>query len=509
VANNYQAVAIENFGGLDLRSDPQDQNPVRAIDLRDVELDQAGRVRMRGGLTKIFSSSGTTPFTRLEPFRAATGANPQVVTIDITNGRLYAYDATSGAAVTNFLPTTPTVPGELFGAVMIGVPTASQVMYLTVDGGDFLVKYDGSTFSNTAIGGGAHHIAVQYPDNRLVLANSGVATTKSRVVFSAANNPESFDLANDFIDLLPGDGEDIIGMANFRNDLFVFKQSAFWRFYGNSTDSVGGTVFNNTMTRHNLNTPYRYAGRIVTSGDEGVYFLAQDGIYVTTGGQPQKISQAIDPMFQTYGRSGYFVSYEGGAQILPELHYVAGRLYVNWWNTAPGATSSGQVFVYDPKLNTWTYWTTYAGRGSQIRGIASIATSSSSDAVPYFLSRTGATTGTTRSVIGYLDNAGEPGSMKRVREVLIEGYGQNIQVSISQNNRIGAQATMDFVTPAVYGTTTSPVWPNVEIGQGRMRKSIRGQNFTLAIAGSPGGVMLSRAVLHVDAPRPAGMRLLT
>ena len=45
------------------------------------------------------------------------------------------------------------------------------------------------------------------------------------------------------------------------------------------------------------------------------------------------------------------------------------------------------------------------------------------------------------------------------------------------------------------------------IGQGRMRKAARGQNFSLYV--SAVNLMLNRAVLHVDALRPAGVRLLT
>lgn len=529
MANNYQAVPIENFGGLDLRTDSEDSTPIRAISMKDVELDHIGRARMRSGVSKVVSVSGTT-YLNMVGFRAASGGDPQVVVINAVNGALTAYNASTGASVATLTPTGAAGADSILGAVMIGTPTASQVMYLTTTSGTKLIKYDGSAFSETTLGGGARHAAVQYPDNRLVLANSGVATTKSRVVFSAPNDPETFNLSDDYIDLLPGDGEEIVGMANYRNDLLVFKQNSFFRFYGNSVDQTGGTIFNNTQVRHNLNTPYRVGGGLVASGDEGVYFLGQDGIYLTTGGNPVKVSAPIDPMFATYGRDGFFTDYEGMTTPVPKLTYVAGRLYVNWFHSDITSTSSGQMFVYDPKNNTWVYWRMWNGRGTVIWGMTGLSLNNTAKQIPYFLAVT-APSGTARSVIGRLDSAstydvdhdvsvsvnatyrtnfmdlGEPASMKRVREIMVEGSVSVGTVSVSVNNQLTAYNAYSTVTTSLYSAGSSPTWPDVNIGQARMRKAVRGQNFSLMITG--GNWLLSRMVAHVDSPRPAGVRLLT
>ncbi len=55
---NYQTLTLENFGGLDLRRDPQDASPIRAVDMLNVDLFEDGRIRRRPGITKIaFQSS--------------------------------------------------------------------------------------------------------------------------------------------------------------------------------------------------------------------------------------------------------------------------------------------------------------------------------------------------------------------------------------------------------------------------------------------------------------------
>lgn len=531
MADNFQAIEIGRFGGLDLRSDPEEGTPgnVHAINCQDIAFDRDGRIRQRPGTSKLTSTATGVAWDNLLTFRQTGIGVPHVITVDTVSGQLTSFNSVTGAAVHSFTPTGPALPSTLFGGAMIGIPTATQVMYLTTDGADFLTKYDGTTFTNTAIGGGAHHVAVQYPDNRLVLANSGVTTTNSRVVFSAANNPESFDLANDYVDLLPGDGEQIVGMANYRNDLFVFKQSAFWRFFGNSTDATGGTVFNNQMTRHNLNTPGRYAGRVTAAGEEGVYFLGADGVYLTTGGTPTKISAPLDPIFELAGKAEYFAAFSAGQPGTPELFYAGGQLYLNWWNATPLA-GGGQVFVFDPSTNQWSFNLMYAGRGTQIRGISSVVRTSTLKDTPYFCATTGYGTGTTRTLIGYQDSTsiydvdhsvsvqlvptyrtnfmdlGEPASMKRVREVMLEGSLSAASIGMSTDNQILVGAT-GTATTTIYGSGSSPVWPDVNIGQARWRRAMRGSNFSLNITGT--SMLVNRAVLHADAPRPAGVRLLT
>lgn len=532
MASNYQPVVLADFGGLDLSRDPQDQNPVRATSMKDVDLVQRGRLKMRAGTTKIYSQTTTTGhwFRWMEPFYAAGGADPQVVAMDNFDGKLYAYNALTGAAVTNSLIAGTTTPPYLFDSVMAGTPTGTASMYLNIQGAGNLVKYTGSAFSKVAGIGETRFLAVQYPDNRLVLANFPSTPYNSRVFFTDANDPETLP-GDNFIDLLPGDGEQIIGMANYRNDLFVFKQNNFWRFYGNTTDATGGPVFNAVQVHHGLGTPYRVYGKMVCSGTEGVYFLGADGVYLTTGGVPQKISQAIDPIFNNDGSDAIFSDYFGASQVLPELYYVGGRLYLSWHETINTTAMPAQVFVYDPPTQQWMYWRMLDGRMANLYSIVGFKRSNLTEEVPHFLFTT-TQSPTVNSVISYLDptqiqdedhaisvsvngryqsnfmDLGEPGSVKRVRETMFEGGLSSEVVTLFVDNSLATAASGIVTSQIVSGTDTS-TWPDYRIGQARFRSggSVRGGNVAFAITG--GSWHLNRVIFHVDAPRPAGIRKLT
>lgn len=538
-ADGYQVVELSDFGGLDLRRDPQDASPIRAIDMLNVELENDGRIRSRAGTSKSRSRSSTTSsrlqWTSFAVFVPGGTADPQVITVSDNGGSMIAWAADgSGSGVAELNPswwaTAPSDTIRINASVMIGDPDDTPLLYinLTASGtGSKLIKYDGTNFTETAISGGAKHMAVQYPDNRLVLANSGIVDTQSRVVFSAPNDPETFDLANNYVDLLPGDGEQIVGLANFREFLFAFKESKFFRFYGNSVDDQGGTVFNYQTVYHNLATP-AYAIRVCASGREGVYFLAKDGIYLTDGGYPRKVSAALDPLFRGADDAGYFTgaSSIGGSSDDLALYYVDGRLYLT--------LGDNTMFVFDPSNDAWMYWGLLDGRSATIRAIAPVLLAGGDREVPYFLT-TRTSGSSTESCISYLDptsiydqehsvsvtlgsyyrtnflDLGTPGAEKVVRQIELEGYLSGKTVGLYGSNgdtSTGLGASGSVTTTALNAAT--PTWPAYEVGQGRLRKASRARNFSLGVGldtdtGSTSWV-LHRAMLHLRGQRPAGIK---
>lgn len=535
----YKAIDIPRFGGLDVRRDPEDDSGgARAIDLRDVEFDLDGRVRQRAGTNLLTSVSGTT-YQNLIPFNSTVlGANSQVITINQSTGQLSSFDAVTGTLIDTHTPTAPSLPAYIYGAAQIGSATAGSFMYLTGAGWDFLVYYDGTTFSNSATTyGGFRHLAVQYPDNRMVYAVLDSAPNYSRVYFSPPNAPGGYN-ADDYVDLMPGDGEPIVGVANFREFLFVFKQSAFFVFYGNSTDSSGGTVFNYRTVRHGLGTRQNFSGKTVVAGREGVYFLGSDGVYLTDGGYPKKISGPIDPLFQ-FGKdpSGFFTSFETAGNIgiyVATLGYVNGRLYLTTGGSVL-SNRSARVFVYDPRLDAWSFWRLLDVRTSDALAVAPVLTygQGAFQENAFFL-LTSNPSGTTRSVISYLDPSmihdedhsstmvtitgsyrtnfmdfGEPGTMKTIRETLVDGYFSNATMNAYSNNSrsVGSATVSVGLTTTPSGTGSALTWPNYPIGQTRLREAIRGQNFGFEVTGTAGWAM-HRLVPHLRNVRPAGPRLV-
>jgi hypothetical protein len=533
MANGYRAVPIQNFGGLDLRSDQiDDAAGVRAINIRDIELEAPGIIKQRAGTTKIYSHSSAVTYDGAATYQTMTaGLDPQIVTLDTATGRVYAHGAVSGTAVANNLPGGATGGGlgRLLSSVMIGTPTTTNIMYLGVKGATLLLKYNGATFSNVTGIGPFEHMAVQYPDNRLVGAWTPTSTWPARISFSNPNNPEVFG-ATDYVDLLPGDGERIVGMCNWRNYVFVFKQSAWFRFYGNSTDPTGGSIFNYDTYRHGLLSPYIEGMSVCTAGREGVYFLARDGVYITDGGPPRKISSQLDPLFTGGERPGYWT---GPAQIhtagllAQDLKYIDGRLYLTVMQTS-STSSAGHVFVYLPQQNVWTYWSLMNGRGTRITGLTGVSLTTGRE-TPYFVSQTNPSSlSTVRSIISYLDpttildqdhdisvgltgtyrtefmDLGDSESVKTVREFLLEGTGGNGPITLNTyvDSLAGTlSSAWGNITPLPIGGT----WPNYRIGEARLREAARGRNISLEVQGT-GGMAVHRVTLHLRDQRPAGVK---
>src|SRR4051812_17053623 len=58
--SGLSAFSVERFSGLNVRDDPEEVGASGAIDLLNVDFDQRGRVRSRGGLVNAKTFAGST-----------------------------------------------------------------------------------------------------------------------------------------------------------------------------------------------------------------------------------------------------------------------------------------------------------------------------------------------------------------------------------------------------------------------------------------------------------------
>jgi hypothetical protein len=110
------------------------------------------------------------------------------------------------------------------------------------------------------------------------------------------------------------------------------------------------------------------------AGRDGVYFAASDGIYVTAGGTPRKLSRALNPYFGVGVLSPLFTAGSGftGDTVPPRLAFVQDRLHVAV--TEVGASREPKMLVYDPATDDWMFWETSAGESgdNSTYGLASL-----------------------------------------------------------------------------------------------------------------------------------------
>lgn len=358
---------VEAFGGLSLGVDALEVGPTQATNLLNVELDAIGRIRTRPGTVKANTSTpSSTSYLALAAFSDGTTT--------VTPRLLAVTRDSSQDLVTHVLRTDGTLSDPVGSALAdsgnwdVGsiVPLGTDVIpyvFITrweATTGHTLVYLNATTalsYARSTIATKPWLVAAWQFNFRLVLAGfsaaadgpGGVNGSTSTVWFSEPGDPLTFG-ANNYVKLNPGDGEVITALADFNDQIYVFKQRSIYVFYGTSVDADGQPIFN--FRRITLTDPviprngtYRPAA---VGSPEGVYFSARGGIYLTAGDAPVCVSDAVRPIFQP-DDTGLIPANMVSTDSQPALSYVDRRLYVRY------STSDGEMMlVYDSRIQQWT-----------------------------------------------------------------------------------------------------------------------------------------------------------
>jgi hypothetical protein len=152
------------------------------------------------------------------------------------------------------------------------------------------------------------------------------------------------------VDLTPGDGEEIVGVATWRDLVMVFKGSKFFVFYGQSVDDEGEPVFNYRPVDAGVGL---VSPRAMAVSEQGVYFLDRTGIYFTTGSQPSLVSELVEPIFQ----GGASVYYQGGELNDGSIAQTTMTYHDNkLWLSFPAGSSAvnNRQLIFDPHDKWWS-----------------------------------------------------------------------------------------------------------------------------------------------------------
>jgi hypothetical protein len=343
---------VDQFDGLNLAVDPTDLGMAGAVDLLNV--DPGGRLRTRDkfyNLITITTTSALAASMGVAPDSGGLVPAPLISYNDGTGQHIQAFRPVAGNVTQNIV--NPITSFAAFG------DNTSSRMYMGSVSPTW--RYLSGVFTQPAGMPTASYLAVSPLSNRLVAANISAGATMgsggSRVAFSDAGAPETWTYlvgppeSGNFVDLTPGDGYSISGIATWQNSLFVFKPNRFFIFFSESTTS-SGVVFNYRMVDNfgSVTPP--------VAGNEGVYFFDGKYVWVTTGGTPVRISEPIEDLIA--GRT----SINGGASTATisnitaaRLMYVGGKLHV----FLPGLDTASLWLVFDPKVQQWSVYSTSGG----------------------------------------------------------------------------------------------------------------------------------------------------
>jgi hypothetical protein len=353
----YQPFAFQGFGaGLDLASKPDNVDPASCIDALNVLFSDRGAITQRPGYDNLTSSALTSRPASLEAFYTSSGTKQLLAGCGT---RLEAMEAGGGVKAS-----ATGLTNAVWDFARFGQPN-SEVAYAG-NGTDTLRRWNGSEWTApTATVDGvaakampkAGALCVDPSNNRLVCSGfntttggpNGLTTSPSHVYFSEAGNPEGYETTA-FIQLTPGDGERVQSVIAWKEFVFAFKETRFFVIFQTGTDSEGKPEFDYRAidASAGLASP-----RAVVAHPSGIYFMARNGVYRTTGQEPELISSPVEPIWS--GDASPF--YTGGTLAHGSITNCAmgtweDRIYLAF----PTESANSRVLVYDPQYEWWSLY---------------------------------------------------------------------------------------------------------------------------------------------------------
>ncbi|HET7455394.1 MAG TPA: hypothetical protein VFJ76_07735 [Solirubrobacterales bacterium] len=351
----YQPFPFQGFGaGLDLASKPDNVDPASCIDALNVLFSDRGAITQRPGYDNGTASPLTNAVASLEPFYQTSGTK-----------QLLAGCGTRLEALSSSFAVVKSLTGltnAVWDFARFGQPNA-EVAYAG-NGTDTLRKWNGSEWSapTATVGGEASKampkagaLCVDPSNNRLVCSGfstttggpNGLTSSPSHVYFSDPGNPESYETTA-FIQLTPGDGERVQAVTAWKEFVFAFKETKFFVLFQTGTDSEGKPEFDYRAVDASAGLA---SPRAVVAHPSGVYFMARNGVYRTTGQEPELISSLVEPIWS--GDISPF--YTGGVLAHGSITNCAmgtweDRIYLAF----PTESTNSRVLVYDPQFEWWS-----------------------------------------------------------------------------------------------------------------------------------------------------------
>jgi hypothetical protein len=354
-------IPFTQFGGLVLNRPLDEVGADNAIDLLDTDWNAAGDPCSRPGADEFTNAAGAANYESLfahSDTRLLARRGTTLVAFDIATGE----EVAGKSAVVKQLH---------MSFARLGTPSASY-SYIA-DRENTLKRYDGTDFTspNATVDGEAakampkgRHLATWADEgNRLVIAGTdvnggpaGAISSGSHVWFANPGDAEGYESRN-FVQVRPGDGESIVACCAWGGQVFVFKETRLFVFYGVSLDNEGKPIFNFRTVElgTRILPPSSKCGPQVAAGAEGVYFVANDGLYMTTGSEPSLLSSELDPLADSQPLIGPAAATFGERRWTQArgITYVGEAVYVGL-GSAEGVVD--RLLKFDLRGLRWTVW---------------------------------------------------------------------------------------------------------------------------------------------------------
>lgn len=209
-------------------------------------------------------------------------------------------------------------------------PTNSLAQWDPVGGFTVLNPGNLQTMMGASFRGGGN-LAI-YKDRMFIVPGAVKTTLNSRLIFSDEGNPAAYATPNQFIDVRPGDGQRLIDLAVFEDNLMLFKSDSTWAlsFTGNPDNDQLVNV-NNTIGVTAAHCIAQYENALFTYYEGSVYQI----INYTFSDVSEKIALVYDPSSPSERLEPVFLSVFDKSIIF--------RYFNN-------------IYVYQLQTGTWSQW---------------------------------------------------------------------------------------------------------------------------------------------------------
>jgi hypothetical protein len=372
-------VSVTTFGGLNLADDALEVGPGAAVDLLNVAFDRRGALRVRPGYQAFnLSTLAASGYSAL--YGAPMNGGELLAVRFSSGGNVNVDKVDAGGTTTNVGSFAAAADTWSISGTTLGTTTATRLyfaLFIRPGTGVTLRNYNGSVLGTGT--GKPFYVATSARSNRLIQAGyaaaadspSGANGDRSTVFWSDAGAPDTYT-ATSFVTLQPGDGENITAVVTWADLTYVFKQTAVYVFYNESTSSTGTPTFDYRRVplqsriidpAGSVSSGARPAAPVAVAGPDGVYFVTIAGVYRIRSGTAELISAPIAKLFTTDDtvpaaiRMTTATGSSGGW-----LSWAAGKLLMGYVN----ANGVVRTLVYYPVTGDWTVWDLAAARFAEI-----------------------------------------------------------------------------------------------------------------------------------------------
>lgn len=337
LAANQSDRFFDNTGGLVDRYSPILVPVKSASDIQNIHFDTRGQLLKRNGYDLNNTNSLTaSTVTGAGYHQASVGSSFFTV---IVGSNIYTTGNTFGGTYTNVTGTT---------TITAGIDNLAQY----TDFKDMGVFCNDLNYPTRVTASAAFQITAASTiaktcegfNNYLVTGNTQEGSTvfSSRLRWSDLNDINTWP-ANNFIDIEPDDGDSIVAIKRYQNNLYILKKKSIYEAI--ITGGSGAEAFIVRPIARGIGAYSKMSVKAIEN--RGLVFLGQNGVYLFDGNDFTFISDPIQRKFDGLNRTRYTSAV---GEVYPKMNQY-------WLAVSEGSASQNQtIFVWDYIQEAWSVY---------------------------------------------------------------------------------------------------------------------------------------------------------